>query len=522
MESHSFFKTSEVPVGKPIPLVQRLLKTILERQRRIERLEEELQKLKGVTVKPELKPSPMDKETASLEEAEEQGSWKPGPQRRKTQERKIYHTKVVKTHPDTDIARTLGFNDVNRNRKRLKRWGIIAILGVLAVGVGIVVKNQVLNARPSEFKTVKVQRGSLTVTVTATGTLKPINQVNVGSELSGTIETVEVDYNDRVKQGQILARLNTDELKAKLRQSKAALESEQAKLQVARATLREARLKFQRTEQLTTKGLLPMQDLDTAIAAYLRAQAEEASTKAQIALNRATLNADQTNLDKAAIHSPIDGIVLARKVEPGQTVAASFQTPVLFILAEDLTRMVLHANIDEANMGSIKKGQDATFTVDAYPNRKFPAKIISIRNTPRRGKGIVTYETLLSVDNSELLLRPGMTATVDVTTHRATDAILVPNSALRFTPPWTNQATTPDAPLSNGRKQLVWTLRDGRPVPIPVTVGLSDRHNTEILTKDLKPGLPLLVEVVRTDGAGSGPAGGSFQRDNRGHEDEKG
>src|SRR5919109_4751866 len=520
MESHSFFKTSEVPVGKPIPLVRRLLKTILERQRHIERLEEELQKLKGVTVKPELKPSPMDKETASLEE---QGSWKPDPQRRKTQERKIYHTKVVETYPDTDIARTLGFNDVNRDRKRLKRWGIIAILGVLAVGVGIVVKNQVLNARPPEFKTVKVQRGSLIVTVTATGTLKPINQVNVGSELSGTIETVEVDYNDRVKQGQILARLDTDELEAKLRQSKAALESEQAKLQVARATFREARLKFQRTEQLTAKGLLPTQDLDTAIAAYLRAQAEEASTQAQIALTRATLNADQTNLDKTAIHSPIDGIVLARKVEPGQTVAASFQTPVLFTLAEDLTRMVLHANIDEANMGPIKKGQDATFTVDAYPNRKFPAKIISIRNTPRRGEGIVTYETLLSVDNSELLLRPGMTATVDVTTHRVTDAILVPNSALRFTPPsWTNPATASDAPLSNGHKQLVWTLRDGRPVPIPVTVGLSDGHNTEILAKDLKPGLPLLVEVVRTDGGGGGPAGGSFQRDNRGHEDEKG
>jgi HlyD family secretion protein len=235
------------------------------------------------------------------------------------------------------------------------------------------------------------------------------------------------------------------------------------------------------------------------------------------------LNADQTNLDKAAIHSPIDGIVLARKVEPGQTVAASFQTPVLFTLAEDLTRMVLHANIDEANMGPIKKGQDATFTVDAYPNRKFPAKIISIRNTPQTVEGIVTYETLLSVDNSELLLRPGMTATVDITTHRATDAILVPNSALRFTPPWTNETTAPDAALSTDtdRKQLIWTLRDGRPVPIPVTVGLSDGHNTEILGRDLKPGLPLLVNEVREDRAGGRPAGGLSRPDNQGHEGEK-
>ena len=160
--------------------------------------------------------------------------------------------------------------------------------------------------------------------------------------------------------------------------------------------------------------------------------------------------------------------------------------------------------------------------VDAYPNRKFPAKITSIRNTPQNAQGIVTYETLLSVDNSELLLRPGMTATVEVTTHRVTDAILVSNSALRFAQSWTNETTASDAPLSNGRKQLVWTLRDGRPVPIPVTVGFSDGHNTEILGGDLKPGLPLLAEVVRADGAEGGPAGGSFQRDNRGHEGKKG
>jgi RND family efflux transporter, MFP subunit len=382
------------------------------------------------------------------------------------------------------------------------------------VSVGLVVKSQVLNTHEPEFKAVKVQRGSLTVTVTATGTLKPINQVDMGSELSGTIETVEVDYNDRVKQGQILAMLNTDQLKAKVLQSEASLESGQAKLQVAKATLVETKLKFQRTQELTAKALAPKQELDTAKAAYLRAQAEEASAKAQLAIARATLNADQTNLNKATIHSPIDGIVLARKVEPGQTVAASFQTPVLFTLAEDLTRMGLHANIDEANMGQIKEGQNATFTVDAYPNRKFSAKIISIRNAPQTVEGIVTYETLLSVDNSELLLRPGMTATVDITTHIVTDAILVPNSALRFTPPWTNETTAPDAALSNSRKQLVWTLHDGRPVPIPVTVGLSDGYNTEILADHLKPGLSLLVDVVREGKAGGRPSSRLSQQDN--------
>jgi len=425
---------------------------------------------------------------------------------------------VVKTHQDTDIVETLGFDEVNRDRKPLRQWSIIAILGGLLVGVGIVVKNQILNARPSELKTVTVQRGNLTLTVTATGTLKPINQVDVGSELSGTIETVEVDYNDRVKRGQVLAMLNTDELKAQVLQSRSSLESERARLQVAKATLVETRLRFQRMQELTARGLAPMQDLDTAKAAYLRAQAEEASARAQIALTRATLNADQTNLDKAVIHSPIDGIVLARKIEPGQTVAASFRTPILFTLAEDLTRMVLHANIDEANMGQIEKGQDATFTTDAYPNRKFLAKIISIRNTPQTAEGIVTYETLLSADNSELLLRPGMTATVAITTHMVEDAILVPNDALRFTPPWSDETTAPEAALSTDRRQLVWTVDDGRRVPIPVTTGLSDGHNTEILAEDLKPGLPLLVNEAREDRAGGRPAGGVSRQDNRRHE----
>lgn len=408
-------------------------------------------------------------------------------------------------HQDTDIAQTLGLDDVNRDRKRVKGWGIIAIVGVLVVSIGLMVRNQILNSRPSEFETVEIQRGSLSVTVAATGTLKPINQVDVGSELSGTIETVEVGYNDRVKLDQILATLNTDELKAKALRSEAALESEQAKLQVAKATLVETRLKFQRTQELAAKALASAQDLDNAKAAYLRAQAEVTSAKAQIALAEATLNADQTNLDKAVIHSPIDGIVLARKVEPGQTVAASFQTPVLFTLAEDLTRMVLHANMDETNMAEIKEGQNATFTVDAYPNRKFPAKIISIRNTPQTVEGIVTYETLLSVDNSELLLRPGMTATVDITTHMVEDAMLVPNNALRFSPPGTNEAAAPDAALSTDRKQLVWTLQDGRPVPITVTVGLSDGHNTEVLAEGLKPGLPLLVNGATSDKGGVQP-----------------
>lgn len=404
---------------------------------------------------------------------------------------------------NADIARTLGLDGTSRNRKQLKWWIVIAVLGVLMGTAWVVMNGQTRNPDSSEFQTVKVRRESFSVTVIATGTLKPINQVDVGSELSGTIDSVKVDYNDRVRQGQILATLNTDELEAKVLESKSSLESEQARLRVARATLVETSLKFQRVQQLTAKRLVPLQDLDVARAAYDRARAEEASGKARVTLAQANLDANRTNLAKAAIRSPIDGIVLARKVEPGQTVAASFQTPVLFTLAEDLTRMVLHANVDEANMGQIKEGQDASFSVDAYPSRKFPAKIVSIRNDPQTVDGIVTYETLLSVDNSELLLRPGMTATADITAHRVADAIVVPNSALRFSKTRSSEATFQGAASSADRKQVVWTLRDGKPVAIPVSVGLSDGHVTEILAGELDPGMSLLVnEVIEANAEG--------------------
>ncbi|WP_119628729.1 efflux RND transporter periplasmic adaptor subunit [Methylocaldum marinum] len=405
--------------------------------------------------------------------------------------------------PDTDIARTLSLDGASRKRKHLKWWIVIGVLGVLTGTAGVVMNGQSRSPDSSEFQTVKVRRESFSVDIIATGTLKPINQVDVGSELSGTIDSVKVDYNDRVRQGQILATLNTDELEAKVLESKSSLESEQARLRVARATLVEASLKFQRVQQLIAKRLVPLQDVDVARAAYDRARAEEASAKARVTLAQANLDANRTNLAKAAIRSPIDGIVLARKVEPGQTVAASFQTPVLFTLAEDLTRMVLHANVDEANMGQIKEGQDASFTVDAYPSRKFPAKIVSIRNDPQTVDGIVTYETLLSVDNSELLLRPGMTATANITAHRVAEAIVVPNGALRFSKSRSGEAAFQGAAASPDRSQVVWTLRDGKPVAIPVSVGQSDGHVTEIIAGELNPGMSLLVNEIDANGGGN-------------------
>ena len=313
---------------------------------------------------------------------------------------------------NTDVTKTLGLDRSTGRSGRGRRWLLAALVVVSIVG-------PMLFLLPGEgsavrYKTAEVQRGDLTVVVNATGTLEPTNQVDVGSELSGIVDSVEVDYNDRVSVGQVLARLDTDKLRAQVLQSQAALEASQGKVLEAQATVLETRLRSQRCERLAAKKMCSQEDVDTSLAAYKRARAEEASAKAQVSEARAKLDFDRTNLAKAVIHSPIDGIVLVRNVEPGQTVAATFQAPVLFTLAEDLTKMELHVDVDEADVGQVEAGQAATFTVDAYPERTFPARITQVRYGAQEVEGVITYETVLDVDNSDLSLRPGMTATADI------------------------------------------------------------------------------------------------------------
>jgi HlyD family secretion protein len=371
------------------------------------------------------------------------------------------------------------------------------------------------------YQTQKVQRGNLTVTVTATGTLEPTNQVDVGSEVSGTIETVEVDYNDPVKVGQVLARLDTDKLAAEVLQSKAALESARAKVLEAQATVKETRNELARLNQvreLSNNKVPSQRDLDAAEAALDRAQADQTSAKAQVSEAQAALDFNETDLSKAVIQSPINGVVLVRSVEPGQTVAASLQAPVLFTLAEDLAQMELHVDVDEADVGQVQEGQEASFTVDAYPDRIFPARIRQVRYGAQTVGGVVTYETVLNVDNSDLSLRPGMTATADITVKKVENAILVPNAAMRFTPPtrekeapsngsslvskllprrprsWSKQRK--DATADN-RRQRVWMLRDGQLIPMAVTRGATDGSMTELTSGDIEPGTALVVDTVR-------------------------
>jgi HlyD family secretion protein len=420
---------------------------------------------------------------------------------------------------NVDIDRILGIDQQRAARKRATFWVVAAIVTVLVAGA---VMFCLTDKRSStQYTTAEVQRGNLTITVTATGTLEPTNQVEVGSELSGIIETVEVDYNDYVKVGQVLARLDPERLEPKVLQSQAALESARAKLLEAEANVLETHNEVKRLRRLAelSKKKLPSQhDIDAAEAAFKRAQAEEASAKAQVSQAQATLDQYQTDLEKLVIYSPINGIVLERHVEAGQTFAASFQTPVLFTLAEDLSQMELHVDVDEADVGQVKTGQDATFTVDAYPDRRFFAEIVEVYYAPQVVQEVVTYEALLTVDNSQLLLRPGMTATAQIITKAVKDAILVPNGALRFTPP------APKAEASKGGRSMlrailpgpprrpakqrkvfhtdqgehrVWTLRDDQPVAIPVTIGSSDGRMTEVVAGDVKAGLPLLVGIIK-------------------------
>ena len=419
------------------------------------------------------------------------------------------------------IHKTLKMDKQTPAYKRAKVWGVATLVTVLIAG-GIIWVYPKKDVAP-RYKTAQVQQGQLIVTVTATGELEPVNQVEVGTEVSGTIETVTVNYNDQVKSGQVLAKLDTDTLEAQVLKSQAALESARANLLQAQAGIVESHNELKRLQhvQELSGGKVPSRhDLDAAEAALKRARAEEAVAKAQIAEAKATLRVDQTNLAKAVIRSPINGIVLERKVEPGQTVAASLQTPVLFTLAEDLAQMELHVDVDEADVGQVKQGQDATFTVDAYPDRIFPARINEVRYAPQTAEGVVTYETVLSADNSDLSLRPGMTATADIIVKKVENAILVPNAALRFTPPEPEQQDSkrsrglvgtllPRPPMrssskkhqdmpTHSRDKHVWTLQDGVPVAISVRIGATDGSVTEVVAGDIEPGMSLLVDMVRS------------------------
>lgn len=395
-----------------------------------------------------------------------------------------------------------------------RKW----LWGLLFLGLGIALMGGVMwmlssDAERGSYRVEPAALDDLVVTVTATGTLQPTTSIDVGSEQSGTLAEVFVQENDQVKQGQLLARLDLTRLQDTVSKSRAALAVANAAVLQARATVEELKTQSARLQQVAelSLGKVPAKsELDAAKAALDRALANEDSAMATVLQAQAILKTDETNLSKGAIRSPVNGVVLSRKVEPGQTVVAAMTTPVLFTLAQDLTAMELQVKVDEADVSSVQLNQLATFTVSAWPGRSFPATIERVGMGSTVTDNVVTYKTVLKVQNNDLALRPGMTATATIVTAERKNALLVPNAALRFFPPEKESASAPTgflsrliprAPtsvkrgtVSSDEQARVWVLDNGEPKSVPVSVGVSNGRQTEILGGDLSVGMEVITD----------------------------
>ena len=419
----------------------------------------------------------------------------------------------------TDLQTLLGEDHAPLWWRRPSLWIGLAALLIAAVGLYYWQAQQAGKAAPS-YVTTELSKGHLTLNVSANGTLQPTRSVSVGSELSGTVKRVLVDVNDRVKAGQLLVELDDAKFNDQVTRSRAALAAAQAQQRQAAATVTESRATLARFEEVArlSGGKVPSAtELDSARAAVDRAVATHNSAAANVTVARATLSTDETNLSKASIRSPINGVVLSRSVDPGNAVAASLQAVTLFSLAENLTQLKLEASVDEADVGSVKVGQKASFTVSAYPARRFPATIRRVAFGSTTTNNVVTYVATLDVDNADLALRPGMTAVATIVAIERDGVLLVPNTALRFSPTATGAAVggasgtsilskmMPRPPGSNRAKvagtetkapgaRQIWVLRQGQAVAVPVQTGISDGRLTEVSGEGLAAGMAVITD----------------------------
>jgi len=394
----------------------------------------------------------------------------------------------------------------------------VVLTVVLALGGFYLLKNK---GNGFQFKTAKVSRGDLRATVTATGTVSAVTTVLVGTQVSGTVKQLFVDFNSPVKKGQLLAQIDPALSEAKVAQTRANLQAAAANVEKAEATLLDTDRTLERNRTLFARNFIARSDLDTADTNRLSALAQLNVAKAQVEQQKAALNQEETNLNYTRILSPVDGIVISRNVDIGQTVAASFQTPTLFSIAQDLTRMQIDTNVDEADIGKIRVGQSVQFTVDAYPDNTFPGGVAEIRNAPTTIQNVVTYDVVVKVANPELKLKPGMTANVSIITALEKGVLKVPNAALRFK--WQQAGAVPDrgsaaatgagrpqaARAANGAKtQGVWVLDGQKPRRAPLTLGISDGNETAVLSEELKEGDALIIEATGQAKKGALPPGG--------------
>ncbi len=373
----------------------------------------------------------------------------------------------------------------------------ILIASVLGVTAFLIFSNK---ENGIKYRAEKIIRGDIVASVTATGTVNAVTTVLVGTQVSGTIKNINVDFNSPVKKGQVIALIDQATFEAQVAQARANLLSAKANLEKSEATLVDAKRTMDRNKELLSKNLIARSDLDTAETNYETAKAQVGVSKAQIAQTEAALKIAETNLGYTKILSPVDGVVISRNVDIGQTVAASFQTPTLFTIAQDLTKMQIDTNVDEADIGNIKVGQGVEFTVDAYPDVTFKGLVSQVRNSPTIVQNVVTYDVVVGVDNPvganghSPLLKPGMTANVSIVLIGKKDILKIPNAALRFSPAAKDKGRTQGQQKEKGLG--VWVLENGQAKRMPVKTGISDGNYTELLSGGISEGQEVVVESL--------------------------
>lgn len=411
------------------------------------------------------------------------------------------------------------------NRKRILLI-ILTILVLAGTGYGFRLWSQ--GAKESPYISAEVQKGNVTQVVTATGSLSAVITVQVGSQVSGAIDKLFADFNSKVKKDQVVAQINQDKFKATVDQARANLLAAQANVTKAKASMEDTQRTLERNKELKKRDLIAQSEFDTSQAAYDSAAAQYEVNKAQVNQAEAALNQASVDFNNTVIRSPVDGIVVSRNVDVGQTVAASLQAPILFLIANDLSKMQVDTNVSEGDVGNVWVGQDVTFAVDAYPSRRFKGTVQQVRNAAIMVQNVVTYDAVVGVDNKELLLKPGMTANVEFLVSRKEDVLKIPNAALRFRPlserqppaqvAAAGQAGGPGAEAGGGagrrggspnagqgsrnreggvnRQGTVYTIRDQKAIPVRVRLGISDGSYSEVVAGDLKAGDQIILSMA--------------------------
>lgn len=381
-----------------------------------------------------------------------------------------------------------------------KKWVFVPTVLIVIAGGAVFFRN---GEKGPEYRTAAVETGDITANVSATGKVNAVVTVQVGSQVSGTIQKLFVDFNTRVKKGQLIAQIDPSLLSAQVEQSRARLANNEANVERAEVVLADAKRNLRRMEALLAQNLISQSEKDSAQTAHDSAVAELKAAQTQVAQDRASLKVAETNLRYTTILSPVDGIVISRSVDVGQTVAASLQAPTLFTIAQDLTEMQVDTSVDEADIGKVQIGQEAEFTVDAYPDTPFRGKVQDIYNQPIVVQNVVTYDAIIRVKNPDLKLKPGMTANVLIRVGFKEKVLKLPNAALRYRP---ERAPGPATPTKGekGRPNEVWVLRDGKETAVPVTLGLSDANFTEVVDGGLQAGELVITERVRKSGPSQG------------------